>query len=127
MRTWRVTDLDLGRPQILSSSEDSRVIALHLGAGERLAEHQVDERAWILPVSGGIRVSRPGATAVRGGPGMVVELSANERHEVVAEEDARLLLLLTSWPGPGHPRGSVSTGGAGEEDPWSLDPLSPLP
>jgi hypothetical protein len=27
----------------------------------------------------------------------------NERHEVTAKSDARLLLVLSPWPGEGHP------------------------
>ncbi|MFN8215163.1 MAG: hypothetical protein U0R71_01065 [Solirubrobacterales bacterium] len=119
MRSWSIADLDLERPRVLSSEEDSRAIALSLDAGERLAEHQVHERAWILPLSGEVRVSSPGSTSVRGGPGTVIEVGASERHAVVATEDTRLLMLLTPWPGPGHP-------GIRREDPWSLDPLSPL-
>ena len=34
---------------------------------------------------------------------MLVELAPGERHEVVASSKARLLLLLTPWPGKGHP------------------------
>jgi hypothetical protein len=40
---------------------------------------------------------------VSGGSGLLVEFAAAERHEVVARSDARLLLLLTPWPGTGHP------------------------
>ena len=40
---------------------------------------------------------------VSGGSGLLVEFAATERHEVVARSDARLLLLLTPWPGTGHP------------------------
>jgi hypothetical protein len=32
-----------------------------------------------------------------------VYLPPRERHEVRALTDARVLLLLTPWPGPGHP------------------------
>ena len=38
-----------------------------------------------------------------GGVGLVIELSPRERHEVLAIADARLLMLLTPWPGRGHP------------------------
>ncbi len=110
MRSWSIADLDLERPRVLSSEEDSRAIALSLDAGERLAEHQVHERAWILPLSGEVRVSSPGSTSVRGGPGTVIEVGASERHAVVATEDTRLLMLLT----PGRAR---VTRGPGERIP----------
>jgi hypothetical protein len=39
----------------------------------------------------------------RGGGGLLIELAPGERHEVIAVSAARLLLLLTPWPGSGHP------------------------
>ena len=38
-----------------------------------------------------------------GGSGLVVEFAPGERHAVLARTTARLLLLLTPWPGDGHP------------------------
>jgi hypothetical protein len=38
-----------------------------------------------------------------GGPGFVAHWVPQERHEVTATSDARLLLILAPWPGPGHP------------------------
>ena len=38
-----------------------------------------------------------------GGVGLLVEFAPAERHEIVASSKARLLLLLTPWPGEGHP------------------------
>ena len=35
--------------------------------------------------------------------GVLVYLPPRERHEVRALTDARVLLLLTPWPGSGHP------------------------
>jgi len=40
---------------------------------------------------------------VSGGRGLLVEFAPGERHEVLASSNARLLLLLTPWPGTGHP------------------------
>ena len=71
--------------------------------GERLQEHQVHERAWLLVVSGEIEIDGPGGEAASGGPGLLAEFDPNERREVRATEDARLLLLLSPWPGEGHP------------------------
>lgn len=105
MRSWQLDRLDLKPrlPQILSSSEESRALALDLDAGESLPDHEVHERAWIAVVAGEIEVvAGVGATA-RGGAGLIVELDPRERHEVKALSRARLLLLLTPWPGRGHP------------------------
>jgi hypothetical protein len=37
------------------------------------------------------------------GAGSLAFFDAAERHEVRAVSNARLLLLLSPWPGPGHP------------------------
>jgi quercetin dioxygenase-like cupin family protein len=38
-----------------------------------------------------------------GGPGFLAHFPPNERHEVRAKQDARILLFLAPWPGEGHP------------------------
>ena len=105
MNSWELKTLDLRPrlPEILSSSEAARAIALDLGAGESLAEHQVHERAWLIVLDGEIEVATAAGARVRGGSGLLVEFFPGERHEVVASSHARLLLLLTPWPGRGHP------------------------
>ena len=40
---------------------------------------------------------------VRGGPGFLAEFDPNEARTVRATEDARILLVLSPWPGRGHP------------------------
>jgi quercetin dioxygenase-like cupin family protein len=105
MKSWEVDKLDLKPrlPEILSSSEETRALALDLAAGESLGDHEVHERAWIIVLGGEVEVSTPAGGRARGGTGLVVELSPGERHEVVALSQARLLLLLAPWPGQGHP------------------------
>jgi quercetin dioxygenase-like cupin family protein len=105
MKSWEVDKLDLKPrlPEILSSNEEARALALDLGAGESLRDHEVHERAWIIVIRGEIEVSTPAGSSTRGGTGLVVELAPGERHEVAALSQARLLLLLAPWPGQGHP------------------------
>jgi quercetin dioxygenase-like cupin family protein len=105
METWNVSELgvEARKPEILASDGEGRVIAIELPAGERLAEHQVHERAWIVVVSGQVEVGTPGGKAVAGGAGLLAAFEPNERHEIAASEDARLLLFLSPWPGVGHP------------------------
>jgi quercetin dioxygenase-like cupin family protein len=105
MQTWDLAAVDLEphRPSILSSAEAGRVIALALPAGERLQEHEVHERAWLVVLGGEIEVSTGGGEPVTGGTGLVAEFDPQEPHEVVARADARLLLVLAPWPGDGHP------------------------
>ena len=109
MNSWDVNDLDLQphAPQILSSTDDARAIALAIPAGESLQDHQVHERAWISVLGGEVEITTPAGERVSGGPGLLVEFDPRERHAVRAVSDARLLLLLTPWPGEGHP-GSMS-------------------
>jgi quercetin dioxygenase-like cupin family protein len=105
MKTWNLSTLDVQphQPEVLSSEDEGRVIALHLPAGERLQEHQVHERAWLVVISGAVEISDPEGAGVSGGAGLLVSFDPNERHEVAATEDALLLLVLSPWPGEGHP------------------------
>ena len=105
MDRWDLKALDLKPrlPEILSSSDSARAIALDLAAGESLADHEVHERAWLVVVDGAIEVRTAAGEETSGGAGLLVELAPGERHEIVATSKARLLLLLTPWPGKGHP------------------------
>ena len=104
MDSWDIASLDVQphQPEILRSDDEQRVIAINLPAGEELQEHQVHERAYIVVASGEIEVEQGGNTE-RGGPGFLAHFEPNERHEVRATSDARLILLLSPWPGEGHP------------------------
>ncbi len=105
MNSWDVKALDLKPrlPEILSSGEAARAIALDLAAGESLAEHEVHERAWLVVIDGEVEVVTSAGERCEGGPGLFVELAPGERHEIVAVTGSRVLLLLTPWPGNGHP------------------------
>ncbi len=106
MNHWDLTTVAAPprQPQILTTTDDGRAIVLALEAGGELADHQVHERAWITVVAGEIEmvVSATGER-ILAGAGTLFEFDPGERHEVVAKTDARLLLLLTPWPGSGHP------------------------
>jgi quercetin dioxygenase-like cupin family protein len=105
METWDLAQIDVEphRPQVLDSDSEGRVIALQLPSGERLQEHQVHERAWLLVVNGAIEILDSGGASTKGGPGFLAAFDPNERREVRASEDSRLLLVLSPWPGEGHP------------------------
>jgi quercetin dioxygenase-like cupin family protein len=105
VKTWTTTHLELKphAPEILCSNDDARIIALLIPAGESLDDHQVHERAFLVVVGGEVEITTESAGHVSGGPGMLVEFAPNERHAVRARSDAHLLLLLTPWPGQGHP------------------------
>lgn len=105
MNSWDIKALNLKPrlPEILSSSDAARVIALDLAAGESLADHEVHERAWVLVLDGAVEITTAAGERASGGAGLLVELAPGERHEVLASSKARLLLLLAPWPGSGHP------------------------
>jgi quercetin dioxygenase-like cupin family protein len=107
---FRMDDWDLKRvawrphqPEILSSTEAGRAIVIDLPAGEILQDHQVHESAWITVISGGVRITDHTGEAIDAQPGSLAQFPPRERHEVTALADSRLLLLLTPWPGSGHP------------------------
>jgi quercetin dioxygenase-like cupin family protein len=105
LNSWTITNLDLKphAPEILASSDDARAIALMIPAGESLNDHQVHERAWLTVLSGDVEITTSSGDNISGSSGLVVTFEANERHAVHARSDAHLLLLLTPWPGDGHP------------------------
>lgn len=107
MKHWDTTALGLRphSPKILSTTDDARAIALEIPAGESLEEHQVHERAWVTVLEGEVDVTTSDGERVSGAAGLVIEFSPRERHAVHARADARLLLLLTPWPGIGHSGG----------------------
>jgi quercetin dioxygenase-like cupin family protein len=106
MEHWDLAGLEVEphKPQILHSSRgEARSIALHLPAGEELQDHEVHERTHLVVISGEVDIAQGGGDAVSGGPGTLAVFDPGERHEVRARTDARVLLVLAPWPGPGHP------------------------
>ncbi|MGB7686212.1 MAG: cupin domain-containing protein [Solirubrobacterales bacterium] len=105
MQSWnlKTVEADPHEPQILASAEDARTIVLHLPTGEELQEHEVHERARLLVIEGDIEVTTPAGDSVPASAGHLFEFDPGERHTVAAKSTARLLLILTPWPGDGHP------------------------
>jgi redox-sensitive bicupin YhaK (pirin superfamily) len=104
LQSWDIAGMDVEphNPLVIDSQEEGRAIVLQLPAGESLQEHQVHERAWLIVVSGAIEIN--GEDSISGSAGLLAVFDPNERREVRATEDARLLLVLSPWPGQGHPR-----------------------
>ena len=93
MEHWDLRTLDVKphKPKILHSARgEARSIAISLPAGEELQDHEVHERAYLVVIDG--EVDLGGDTA--GGPGFVAVFDPQERHEVRARSDAKLLLVL---------------------------------
>jgi quercetin dioxygenase-like cupin family protein len=95
--------VDAHAPRVLRSDDDAnRIILLLLPQGESLADHQVHEHALVVVLEGEV-VVRAAAAEQRLGTHGLVHFEPAERHEVRAVSDARLLICLAPWPGPGHP------------------------
>jgi quercetin dioxygenase-like cupin family protein len=105
MQNWDLKNVEAEphQPRILASADDARTIVLDLPAGEELQEHEVHERARLVIVSGEVGVTVPAGEAVSASAGHLFEFDPAERHTVTAKSDARLLLILSPWPGDGHP------------------------
>jgi quercetin dioxygenase-like cupin family protein len=105
MESWNLNELPVEprAPQVLDSESEGRAIVINLPKGEQLQEHQVHERAWLLVIDGNIELNTPNGKWAAGGPGLLAIFDPKERHEVLAIEDSRILLVLSPWPGDGHP------------------------
>ena len=105
MDSWNLNEFKVEphHPQVLDSESEGRAIVIQLPAGEQLQEHQVHERAWLLVIDGEIEISDSGGGSVTGPAGMLSIFDPNERREVTAKSDTRLLMILSPWPGEGHP------------------------
>jgi quercetin dioxygenase-like cupin family protein len=114
MDSWDIPTLDADqhKPTILRSDGEARVVAITLPAGEALEDHQVHERAWIVIVDGEAQVGTANDQR-EAGPGFVAHFEPNERHEVHAKSETRLVLFLAPWPGEGH---SSQRAGGGPPD-----------
>jgi quercetin dioxygenase-like cupin family protein len=105
VETWDLNDIDVQphQPRVLDSESEGRAIVIQLPSGEQLQEHQVHERAWLLVTDGEIEIADSEGESITGGAGLLAIFDPNERREVTAKSDARLLLVLSPWPGEGHP------------------------
>jgi quercetin dioxygenase-like cupin family protein len=104
MESWDIRSLDIEPrcPQVLRSDQETRAIAIRLPGGEELQEHQVHERTYLLVADGEIEIRHSG-NSVTGGAGFLSHFEPNERRTVRALTDSRLVLVLSPWPGIGHP------------------------
>jgi quercetin dioxygenase-like cupin family protein len=105
VETWQLNDIAVEphQPQVLDSEAEGRAIVINLPAGEELQEHQVHERAWLLVSDGEIEVTDADGSSIKGAAGLLAIFDPKERRRVIATKDSRLLLILSPWPGEGHP------------------------
>lgn len=106
MDLWDIASIDVRarQPEVLRSDVGAaRVVAIELPAGEELQEHEVHEHAWLHVHRGAVELADAGGATRTAGAGALAHWAPQERHTVRATEDARLVLILAPWPGPGHP------------------------
>jgi hypothetical protein len=105
MESWdlKMVEVEPRQPRILASANDARTILLYLPEGDELQEHEVHERARVLVVDGEVDVAEADGDFASAGSGHLFEFEPGERRTIVARSDARLLMVLSPWPGEGHP------------------------
>jgi quercetin dioxygenase-like cupin family protein len=88
-------------PVVVAQDDGARAVLIVLEPGQELGEHQVKENAWVAVVDGVVRVSA-GTDSAEVGAGTLLRFDPAERHSLSSGGGARILLLLTPWPGAGH-------------------------
>jgi quercetin dioxygenase-like cupin family protein len=109
VHTWQLNEIPTpgGRTSpVVLFSDDARAVLIGLDPGQQLGVHEVRERAWLTVLDGSVVVEAD-ETRMEAGAGTLLTFEPGERHSVHSTTGARLLLLLTSWPGPGHYPGDV--------------------
>lgn len=105
MQSWDLAEIEAPEgtrsPAVLETVDGARAIVLRLAPGQELGDHQVRERAWLTVVEGVARVEA-GGDVVEAGPATLLTFEPGERHSVASEGGARILLILSPWPGEGH-------------------------
>ncbi len=106
MESWdlKTVEVEARQPRILASGDDARSIVLNLPEGEEMQEHEVHERARLIVIDGVVDVTNEGGEDfANASAGHLFEFDPGERRTIVARSDARLLYVLSPWPGDGHP------------------------
>ncbi|HEY3920516.1 MAG TPA: cupin domain-containing protein [Gaiellaceae bacterium] len=105
MQHWDLRAIDAPRgtrdPVVVHQDEGARAVLVSIDAGQSLGDHQVKENAWVVVVDGNVQVGA-GSQQVELGPGGLVRFEPGERHSLSSVDGARVLLVLTPWPGAGH-------------------------
>ncbi len=105
MQHWDLLAIDASRgtrdPHVVYQDDGARAVLLVLTPGQALGEHQVKENAWVAVVEGTVQVTA-GAEELELHRGGLMRFEPGERHALSSAEGARILMVLTPWPGEGH-------------------------
>jgi quercetin dioxygenase-like cupin family protein len=88
-------------PVVVAQDDGARAVLVVLSAGQELGEHQVKENAWVAILDGSVRVTA-GQETSEVGAGSLLRFNPAERHSLATDDGARILMILTPWPGAGH-------------------------
>jgi quercetin dioxygenase-like cupin family protein len=114
VQSWGLTQIEAPEgtrsPAVLETVDGARAIVIRIAPGQELGDHQVRERAWLTVVEGDTRIEAAGEV-VEAGPGTLVTFEPGEQHSIGSEHGARIILILSPWPGEGH---------YPESDPWTI-------
>jgi quercetin dioxygenase-like cupin family protein len=108
---WDLREIDAPQgvidPVVVHQDAAARAVLVVLQPGQELGDHQVHENAWVFVIEGTVQAVS-GSETIEVGTGSLLRFEPAERHSLSARTGARVLLLLTPWPGEGHyrsPRG----------------------
>ena len=106
MESWdlKTVEVEPHQPRILASADDARTIVLQpAGGGGDAGARGARAGAADRHRRRRRRHHRGGADFANAGAGHLFEFDPGERRTIVARSDARLLYVLSPWPGDGHP------------------------
>jgi len=102
---WDLRSIDAPRgtldPVVIFQDDGARAVLISLEPGQELGEHQVKENAWVAVVGGTVQ-ARAGDDEVELAAGGLMRFEHGERHTFASRDGARILMVLTPWPGAGH-------------------------
>jgi quercetin dioxygenase-like cupin family protein len=105
VQSWDLTEIEAPEgtrlAAVLETVDGARAIVIRLAPGEELGDHQVRERAWLTVVEGTARIEA-GGDVVEAKPATLLTFEPGERHSVASEGGARIVMILSPWPGEGH-------------------------
>jgi quercetin dioxygenase-like cupin family protein len=102
---WDLRSIEAPRgtrdPYVVHQDEGARAVLISIDGGQALGEHQVKENAWVVVLDGRVQVTAD-SQRVELGPGSLLRFEPGERHSLASADGARVLMVLTPWPGAGH-------------------------
>jgi len=105
VKSWSLNEIDTPggsrSPVVLCSGEEGRAVLIGLEAGQELGDHQVKESAFLVVLEGSVRIESA-EDSVDASPGTLVTFKPDERRSVASPGGARILVLFSPWPAPGH-------------------------